>query len=237
MDVMISKKDVDILSTIKTSFFDEKDEFGYKNGFNIAAAFTAYNNEYEWTLDPSYGNLIFNSYSWGERDDGSYFTETVQLEDHVCTRSELGLEDVEDARFLKARPASAAFVRDFNRKLLCVNEDDMYIHGDYDSYNARMLNIQLVKCKGGAEAGCKSNEEILKFFRNKFIVLYSNQIRFDSTKYGPDAIIKEAKTSWLAINTQVQSQIPYQVSSTQLFLQDEMINLDELTELSDGSVF
>ena len=75
MDVIISKKDVDILSTVKEGFFDDDYVFSHENGLGIAVAFTGYNNEREWSLDPSYGNLVFNSFSWGVSDDGSYFTE------------------------------------------------------------------------------------------------------------------------------------------------------------------
>ena len=41
------------------------------NGFNVAAAFTAYDNESENILDPSYGELVFNHYWWGS-EGGSF---------------------------------------------------------------------------------------------------------------------------------------------------------------------
>ena len=42
---------------------------------------------------------------------------------------------------------------------------------------------------------------------------------------------------WLPVNSQVQQITPFQISSTRLLLQDEAINLDELTELEDASIF
>jgi hypothetical protein len=36
-----------------------------KDGFNIAAGFTAYDGSPEPILDPSYGELVFNHYRWG----------------------------------------------------------------------------------------------------------------------------------------------------------------------------
>ena len=42
---------------------------------------------------------------------------------------------------------------------------------------------------------------------------------------------------WVPVNSQIQQTIPFKISSTQLYLQDEAINLDELTELDDASVF
>jgi len=40
------------------------------------------------------------------------------------------------------------------------------------------------------------------------------------------------------VNTQIQQTIPFKVSTTQLFLQDlKSINLDDITELEDNSIF
>ena len=42
----------------------------------------------------------------------------------------------------------------------------------------------------------------------------------------------------MPVNTQIQNSIPFQVSTTELFLQDfKSINLDDITELSDNSIF
>ena len=49
--------------------------------------------------------------------------------------------------------------------------------------------------------------------------------------------MSESRSIWLPVSTQVQQTIPFKISSTQLFLQDEYINLDELTELDDARVF
>ena len=56
---------MDILSTILDLHLTDDDEFGSQNGLNIAVAFTAYDNETEWSLDPTVGELVFNSFSWG----------------------------------------------------------------------------------------------------------------------------------------------------------------------------
>ena len=46
-DVLIQKKDVDILSTINDRHFSDTDQFTYSNGFNIAVAFTGFNSNPE----------------------------------------------------------------------------------------------------------------------------------------------------------------------------------------------
>lgn len=42
---------------------------------------------------------------------------------------------------------------------------------------------------------------------------------------------------WLPINSQQRQTTKFQVSTTKLFLQDEIVNLDDFTELSDESIF
>lgn len=85
-DVLIAKKDVDILSATKDLAFDATDIFNYENGFNIAVAFTEYNNNQEWELPPEYGSLKINSYSWGANPDGTFFTRRAELPTHVCSK-------------------------------------------------------------------------------------------------------------------------------------------------------
>ena len=58
-DVLMSRRDVDILSTINDHKFTPDDKFRAQNGFNIAIAFTAYDNDPMPILDPSYGEIVF----------------------------------------------------------------------------------------------------------------------------------------------------------------------------------
>ena len=65
-EVLIYRKDVDVLSTINDRFFTPDDVINYEeNGFNIAAAFTSYDTSEEDILDPSFGELVFKHYYWG----------------------------------------------------------------------------------------------------------------------------------------------------------------------------
>ena len=101
LDVLINKKDVNILSTVNRLFYTDEDEFTFQNGFNIAVAFTAYDNEEEWILDPKYGTLRFLEYSWGVGKDGKFFLNRLPLETKVCTAEQMGLTgDSSKAEFL-----------------------------------------------------------------------------------------------------------------------------------------
>ena len=69
------------------------------------------------------------------------------------------------------------------------------------------MNVQLKKCHDRPD--CKSDEEILKFFRNKFLLLFYNRVRFDQRYYGAESITFETRFHWLRINTQMQQTIPF----------------------------
>ena len=59
MDILIARKDVDILSAVLNYYHEEDYTFSYQNGFNIALAFTEFNDESESILDESYGEMVF----------------------------------------------------------------------------------------------------------------------------------------------------------------------------------
>ena len=73
--------------------------------------------------------------------------------------------------------------------------------------------------------------------RDKFILLMYNQVRFDSSHTGEESVIKESRLKWYSVNTQTQQTFPMQVSTTELFLQDQNIDLDDLTEFSSLEIF
>ena len=64
-----------------------------------------------------------------------------------------------------------------------------------------------------------------------------NQIRFDSRQYGQESITFESRIKWLRVDTQTRKTYPFSFLSTRVILQDEYINLDDLTELEDPSLF
>ena len=182
LDTLIFKKQISILSSKKELYFSETDRFTYDQGLNFAVGYTAFDNETEWTLDPRYGEIVINSFSWGFSEDQTPYTERKPIGMHNCTKEELGLEgDPSKSRFHTVDQASAYSINFYWRKLLCVDEKDMYIMGDYNSETARQLNVQLRKCEG---PDCFSEAEILKYFKNRFLLLYANQAYFATDKFG-----------------------------------------------------
>ena len=49
---------------------------------------------------------------------------------------------------------------------------------------------------------------------DKYIIMFSNQIRFDSGMLGNDAFIKDSYIEWLTINTQAAVTLPYQITTS-----------------------
>ena len=64
-------------------------------------------------------------------------------------------------------PHSSAetYVRAYQEKFICLDEADLNVQGDFNQDTASIFSVQLVKCEGGVENGCKTEDEILKYFR------------------------------------------------------------------------
>ena len=75
------------------------------------------------------------------------------------------------------------------------------MYGGFDSNLGRAIRVQLNACVG--KSYCKSKEEINEFLKFKFFVLVSNQILFDSSKYGKESIVEQARVNWIMVNNQI----------------------------------
>ena len=235
-DVLRNKKDVNVLSTIKDSYFTDDDHFSYEQGLNIAVAFTKYDSEREPILIPQIGEIVINQYKWGFNEDGSVFSARVPLQDHECTKDELNLsDDAEDPKFFKPHPLSKPTIELYQKKFRCLDTSDLDIYGDFNTPKATLLNIQLKKCSGRDD--CLPDSKIEEFLQNKYLLLVMNQVRFDSENYGEEAIIKESKVKWLTINTQTRVTYPFALNKQLLLLQDKLFNFDDYTELENEDVF
>ena len=71
LEILINKKDVDIMSVLKKDYFSEDQPFQYEQGLEFAEAFTAYDQETDIILDPSIGRIVYETYEFGY-DDSIY---------------------------------------------------------------------------------------------------------------------------------------------------------------------
>ena len=118
LNVLYSKKDVDVLSMIDDHAIEAYEKFTYDDGFNIAVGLTAYDNNKEIILDPAYGELVWTHYSWNLKADEEEEEEEEQtmeesskadgsitnvgtidnsLKTHYCSRDELGLDGLKES--------------------------------------------------------------------------------------------------------------------------------------------
>ena len=51
-------EDFIVMQAVRDHHFTSTDVFTYDNGFNIAVGFSSYDNQKEWILDATYGELV-----------------------------------------------------------------------------------------------------------------------------------------------------------------------------------
>ena len=111
--------------------------------------------------------------------------------------------------------------------MLCTDETDLMIRGDYNSNTAQMLLITFNRCHDRTD--CKPSHVIDEFIRGKYLVVMSNSVRFDSELIAQNAVVKESVLTWYPVSYKQQLRYPHKVSMSQLFSQDLPINMDKLT--------
>ena len=73
------------------------------------------------------------------------------------------------------------------------------MRGSYGQDEASIISMMVEKCNENSAVECKSDEEIFKYFANKTIFFLHNEIRFDSVKYGQDAIVQESRYEYITM--------------------------------------
>ena len=72
--------------------FDYK--FDSDDGFFVAAALTAYDEEEDIIEEERYGELVIEHYGWGNEEDPDYVgEESSNIDNHYCSEQELGLKE------------------------------------------------------------------------------------------------------------------------------------------------
>ena len=66
---LINRGDVEMRTVVIDAHLNDDFIFDHERGLNVAAALTAYDNEQEMILDQSYGQIVFELYSWGGRGE------------------------------------------------------------------------------------------------------------------------------------------------------------------------
>ena len=66
----------------------------------------------------------------------------------MCSEEELGLKGpLSSSRFMPIHEKSERDIRKYHKKFICTDPKDMYIHGEYHSDEARLINMQFIRCR------------------------------------------------------------------------------------------
>ena len=122
------------------------------------------------------------------------------------------------------------YVEEHDQLSADLSTSDTTVAFTYDSSSiveGSIIEVDLVKCVG--KSYCRSDADIEAYFRGYFIFLLKNEIRFDQQKYGIDAIILESNMDNISVGSW-QHRTHYQISLTELSLQDLAVNFNDYTE-------
>ena len=75
---------------------------------------------------------------------------------------------------MKPHKYAEPFLRNWKKKFLCINEEDRYIYGSFDTSIGRNIRIRLNRCRSEEENYCKTDEEITSFVKGKYLLIYKN---------------------------------------------------------------
>ena len=69
-DILISRKDVDIVLSVRENFFGDDETITGRQGLNIAVAFTGFDTIEENVLLPQFASIVFEYAAWEILDNG-----------------------------------------------------------------------------------------------------------------------------------------------------------------------
>ena len=115
MHELISRDDVDVLSTVQEKAFGKFDNFTHDNGLDFAFGFSSFGANPDWELDPSFGELVVEAQSWGvSQNFSSNYDRKEELKTHACSDVELGFKDgqegAEERRIFKTDEDNRPFL-------------------------------------------------------------------------------------------------------------------------------
>ena len=104
--------------------------------------------------------------------------------------------------------------------MFCTDEK-MDLHGDFDSEKGKILQIVYEKCNNetiSPKGTCHSSENITDFLRGRYIIIYQNQVRFQTREFDSERIVTEGKIVWFPIESLSRSIVSNKVQVTNLQL-------------------
>lgn len=139
-DNLVERKDVNMIQSVRESYFDESYEFTARQGLNVAAAI---HSRQGLKFDKSYGSIVFKRIEFKLDADGNRVRNSGYMDTHTCSRQELGLTEEPEARFMAIDKKSIKYVQDNQDGFVCIGDEDLRIKGDFDSVTKHLFAIEV----------------------------------------------------------------------------------------------
>ena len=148
-------------------------------------------------------------------------------------------ENSEFSNFYQPSVINEKDVHIYKSRLLCLQKpQDIRLWGNYDTANTNNLMIVFEKCSNATSSvTCKSNEEILKWMKSKYLVTLVNQKKFVQNKFDEERIDRHSIFNWYALNPTSRTDYANEIIRTELELADSMFNLGSLFPFKDKGFY
>ena len=110
----------------------------------------------------------------------------------------------------------------FANKFMCIDEN-LVIKGSYNSIRAQNFAIIFAKCTESETRECASEQEMQRFFRQKYILTLQNNSYLNLEEYGADKIVKSSSLVWNPINIQLKQESVHKIEVIEVEMQDSTI--------------
>lgn len=138
-----------------------------------------------------------------------------------CSAHELGFGNKTRNNFYKTKETQTRDLNRFYRKFWCLDES-ISLNGDYNADKGKSLILEWQRCDPSSGAACKDKAEIDAWLKRKFLIVYSNNQRFDSNAYGPDKVVKESQLMYVPISTVLAQERAYEIQMSNVEIEREM---------------
>ena len=127
-----------------------------------------------------------------------------------CSAHELGFGNKTRNDFYKIKQSQEKDLNRFYRKFWCLDEG-ISLNGDYNSDSGRSLVLEWQKCDPSSGVVCKEQADIDAWLKRKYLILYTNNQKFNSYGFGEDEIIKESQLMYVPISTVLSQERAYEI--------------------------
>lgn len=235
----------------KEFFYSNDDVVSDIKGFNVAFALTKFDDNFDGIEDEEIGTLKAFYREWGFENSVGATVSYLDVRD--CTYADFHLD--EDGNPLSDEPKifltenekdpdgtpvffppnefQVNFVKQYGKKMKCLDNEKIKLQGDYDSTKARQFCIAFEACDPDERAKtgktCKSEDEIKNWMKGKFVVNIENTWTFRQEEYGRKKLTAESQFNWFMLNSSQRSEKSREFTVSGITFQDEFIQLGDWT--------